>query len=56
MIAEKMIHPYYFTDRALRVRFKITLESHHNNHTISKLNVKPNYPEFELKFVILIKS
>ena len=45
-LAKKMINPYYFTDRALRVGFNITLESHHFNHANSKLIVKPNYPEF----------
>ena len=40
-----MINPYYFTDRALRVGFNITLESQHINHANSKLIIKPNYPE-----------
>ena len=31
-LAKKMINPYYFTDRALRVGFYITLENHHINH------------------------
>ena len=42
-LAEKMINPFYFTDRALQVGFNITLESHHINHANSKLIVKPNY-------------
>ena len=45
-LAKKMLNPYYFTDRALRVGFNITLESHHINHANSKLIVKPDYPEF----------
>ena len=44
-----MINPYYFTDRNLKVGFKITLESHHINHANSKLNIKPNYPEFGIE-------
>ena len=45
-IAEKLIYPYYFTDRVLKIGFKITLESHHNNLVNSKLLNKPNYHEF----------
>ena len=48
-LAKKMNNPYYFTDRALQVGFNITLESHHINHTISELIVKPNYPEFGIE-------
>ena len=43
-----MINPYYFPDRALRVGFIITLESHHFNHAKSKLTIKPNYLEFAI--------
>ena len=39
-IAKKMIHPYYFTDRALRVGFNITLESHHVNHAEFGIEVR----------------
>ena len=35
-LAKKMINPYYFTDRALRVGFNITLGSHHTNNANSK--------------------
>ena len=48
-LASRMINPYYFTDRALQVRFKINLDSHHINHAISKLTVIPNYPEFGIE-------
>ena len=48
-LAKKMINPAYFTDRALQVGFNITLESHHINHAISKLIVKPNYLEFGIE-------
>ena len=47
--AKKMVNPYYFEDRALRVGFNITLESHHNNHANSKLTIIPNYPEFGIE-------
>ena len=45
-LAKKMINPYYFTDRNLKVGFKINLDSHHINHANSKLTITPNYPEF----------
>ena len=44
-----MIIPYYFTDRNLRVGFKINLDSHHINHANSKLTITPNYPEFGIE-------
>ena len=48
-LAKKMINPYYFTDRALRVGFNINLDSHHINHANSKLTIIPNYPEFGIE-------
>ena len=45
-LAKKMINPYYFTDRNLKVGFKIDLDSHHINHTNSKLTIIPIYLEF----------
>ena len=35
-LAKRMNNPYYFTVRALRVGFNITVESHNNNHANSK--------------------
>ena len=35
-LARKMINPYYFTDRNLKVGFRIYLDSHHINHANSK--------------------
>ena len=49
-LARKMINPYYFTDRNLRVGFKINLDSHHINHLNSKLTITPNHPEFGIEF------
>ena len=48
-LARKMITPYYFTDRNLRVGFKINLDSHHINHLNSKLTITPNHPEFGIE-------
>ena len=50
VLAKKMTNPYYFSDRALRVGFNITLGSHQINHSNSKIIIKPNYPEFGIEF------
>ena len=47
-LAKKMINPFYFTHRNLKVGFNIILERHHVNHLNSNKIVKPNYPEFGL--------
>ena len=41
-----MPNPYCFTDRNLKVGFKIDLDSHHINHANGKLTITPNFPEF----------
>ena len=48
-LAKKMIDPYYFTDRNLKVGFTINLDSHHINHANSKLTITPNYPELGIE-------
>ena len=48
-IAKKMLNPYYFTDRPLRVEFNTTLDSPHINHTNSKLTIKTVYKEFGIE-------
>ena len=48
-LAEKMPNPFYFTDRNLKVGFKINLDSHHINHTSSKFIITPNYTEFGIE-------
>ena len=48
-LARRMINPYYFTDRILRVGFKINLDSHHINHANSKLTIIPNHLEFGIE-------
>ena len=55
-LGKKMIKPYYFTDRNVKVGFNINLDSHNLHHTNSKLTITPHHPEFGIKFVILIKS
>ena len=44
-----MINPFYFTDRNLKVGFKINLDIHHINHAISELTITPNYPEIGIE-------
>ena len=48
-LAKKMTNPYYFTDRNLKVGFKINLYSPHINHSDSKLTIIPNFPEFGIE-------
>ena len=50
-----MLNPFYFTDRALRVEFHVTLECHHINHANSKLIVKPNHSEFGIETIFTNK-
>ena len=46
---KKMLNPYSFTDRNLRVEFKINLDTHHNNHANSNLTNISNFPEFGIE-------
>ena len=48
-LAKKMLNPYHFTDRNVKVGFKITLDIHHINHANSKLTIKPYYPEYGIE-------
>ena len=48
-LAKEMLNPYYFTDRNLKLGFKINLDSHHINHANSKLTITPNDPEFGIE-------
>ena len=48
-LAKKKFNPYYFTDRILKVGFKIDLDSHHINHANSKSFITPIYPEFGIE-------
>ena len=52
-LAKKMINPYFFTDRKLKVGFKINLDSHNLHHTNSKLTITPNFPDFgiEIRYI-----
>ena len=49
-LAKKLPNPYYFTDRILRVGFKVNLDSYHINHANnSNLTITPNFPEFGIE-------
>ena len=48
-LAKKMINPNYFTDKNLKVAYKINLDSHNLHHTNSKLTITPTFPEFGIR-------
>ena len=48
-LAKKMNNPHFFTDRNLKVWFKINLVTHHINHANSKLTFTPNKTEFGIE-------
>ena len=50
-----MINPYYFTDRNLKVGYKIILDSHNLHHTNSNLTVTPTFPKFGIEFRFINK-
>ena len=49
-LANKMINPFYFTDKNLKVAYKINLDSHNLHHTNCKLTITPTFPEFGIEF------
>ena len=49
-LAKRMINPYHFTDRNLKVAYKISLDSHNLHHANSKLTITPTFPEFGIEF------
>ena len=54
-LAKKMINPYYFTDRNLKVAYKINLDSHNLHHTSSKRTITPTFPKFGIEFRFINK-
>ena len=52
-LAKRMINPYYFIIKNLKIGFKINLESHNFSHANSILTITPNFPEFgiELRYI-----
>ena len=49
-LAKKMINLYYFSDRNLKVAYKINLDSHHINHLNSKLSISSNFENTGIEF------
>ena len=51
--AEKMLNPFYLTDRALQVGLNINLDSHQINSATSKITNKLNYSEIgiEIRYI-----
>ena len=54
-LAKKMINPYYFSDRNLKVAYKINLDSHHINHLNSKVIISPNFENTGIEFRFINK-
>ena len=50
-----MINPYYFTDRNLKIAYKINLDSHNLHHKNSKLTITPTLQEIRIEFRFIIK-
>ena len=50
-----MINPYYFTDRNLKVAYKINLDSHNLHQTNSKITITPTFLEFGIEFRFINK-
>ena len=54
-LAKKMINPYYFSDRKLKVAYKLNLDSHHINHLNSKLTITSNFENTGIEFRFINK-
>ena len=54
-LAKKMINPYYFSDRNLKVAYKINLDSHHINHMNSKVTITSNFENTGIEFRFINK-
>ena len=54
-LAKKMINPYYFSDRNLKVAYKINLDSHHINHLNSKVTITSNFQDTGIEFRFINK-
>ena len=54
-LAREMINPYYFSDRILKVAYKINLDSHHINHLNSKVTITSNFQVTGIEFLYINK-
>ena len=48
-LARKMINPYYFSDKNLRIGLKANVHSDHKIHLKAKLTITLNYSEFGIE-------
>ena len=48
-LAKKRLNLYYSRDTELQIGFNPTLDSHHFNHTNSKLTFKPNFKDIGIE-------
>ena len=55
-LAQKLLNPFHFPDRALQVGFNFILESHNFNLAIFKVTIEPNYPDFGIDLQYINKN
>ena len=51
----RMLNPYYFSDRNLKVAYKIHLDGHHINHLNSKITITSNFQDTGIEFRFINK-
>ena len=49
-LGRRMLNPYYFSDRNLKVAYKINLDSHHIIHLNSKITITSNFQDTGIEF------
>ena len=49
-LGRRMLHPYYFSDRNLKIAYKINLDSHHINHLNPKITISSNFQDTGIEF------
>ena len=54
-LGRRMLNPYYFSDRNLKVAYEINLDSHHINHLNSKITITSNFQDTGIEFRFIDK-
>ena len=54
-LGKKMINPYYFTDRVLKIGPNVNSDGHHINHAYSKLTITAHYSKIGIAFRYIIE-
>ena len=49
-LAKKIVNPYYFTDRILKITFNFNLNSHQINHANFTLKIAPKFLKIEKNY------